>query len=174
MNRNVAVCTAATAGLAAVAALGVAAPAIARSAHTVHEGGHVTPLSKATPELVPAGARARVQSVELPDGRLRVTLHLQGFDDNHTYGAHVHTTSCSVNEGSGHYNIGGGVSPATEVWLDVRTNEAGNGHSTSEQSWQFGSTARPKSVIIHKNATNPGPADAGKAGDKLACLNVDF
>lgn len=162
--------TAATAGLLAAAALLLAAPALAGS--DVHRAsGEVTRLSAATPQLVPDGAAARIQSVALADGRMRTTLHLTGFAADRTYGAHGHVAGCAQ-AGGGHWQFDptGAVDAVNEIWLDVTTNASGNGHATAVHDQQFRPGTGPGSVILHRHATDA----AGKAGDKLACLDADL
>jgi Cu-Zn family superoxide dismutase len=169
MNRSIVTTATATAGLAVLATLGIAVPAVA-GADVFSRTGDLTALGAATPETVPAGAAARLHTVTLPDGGSRWTLHVTGLAPNRTYGAHAHVAACS-SEGGGHYGIAGPVSPETEVWLDFRTNDAGNARARAEQSWQFEPGSGPKSVIIHTDPTHPS---TGAAGAKLACLDLDF
>lgn len=160
------------AGAAAAVGLAVSAPAQAGEVHRA--AGELLALTAATTTTVPAGAAARVQYVETGDGRTRVTLHVTGLAPDRTYGAHAHVSHCSDNEGGVHFRVGSAVTAQTEIWLDVRTNDAGNGHSSAVQDWQVPRGSGPLSVVLHANPTNPGPADAGKAGPKLACLPAEF
>jgi Cu-Zn family superoxide dismutase len=67
------------------------------------------------------------------------------------------------------------ANPRNEIWLDLTTDTAGDGHARSKVDWQFPSDRRPKSVIIHeRHTTLGGTTAAGTAGLRVACLNVSF
>ena len=173
MHRKTVATAAASTGLALAGALLVAAPAIA-GAGVFAQAAEVTALTDATPTTVPPGAAARLHTVNLPDGTSRWTLHVTGLAADRTYGAHAHVGTCAQ-AGLGHYRVGSPINAETEVWLDFRTNASGNGRSVALQAWQFTPEEPPRSVIIHRDPTNAttGP-DAGKAGPKLACLDLQF
>lgn len=175
---------AATAGLAAVAALGVAVPALAEVARA---SGEVTRYPGQSPLAdAPEGATARVQSVETGDGRTIVTLHVRGFEGLKQYGAHAHTAPCGATGGAAgpHFQLvtdprSPSVDPAyanpeNEIWLDFATNPAGNGHAKAVVDWQFPSDRRAQSVIIHERATSTAAGSAGVAGKRVACITVPF
>lgn len=173
MHRTTVVTAAASTGLALAGALAVAAPALA-GASVFSQAGDVTALEAATEATVPPGAAARLHTVNLPDGGSRWTLHVTGLAGDRTYGAHAHVGTCAQ-EGLGHYRVGDPVNAATEVWLDFHTNEAGNARAVAVQGWQFTPEQPPRSVIIHRDPTNATTgADAGKAGPKLACLDLQL
>lgn len=135
---------------------------------------------------VPAGATARVQSVETGSVRTITTLRVSGLAPNTEYGAHAHVNPCGATgaaAGPHFQNVIDPVSPSTnptyanpanEIWLDLTTDAAGEGHAKSKVNWQFSSTRRPQSVIIHAEHTRTGPTDSGVAGPRLACLTVPF
>jgi len=66
------------------------------------------------------------------------------------------------------------ANPTNEIWLDLTTNAAGHGIAQTKVPWQFSSTRRAESVIIHQEHTHTGPTDSGVAGERLACLDVRF
>ena len=139
---------------------------------------------------IPAGARARVQAVYDAAGDTIVTLHVWGLAPNHEYGAHAHKLACGAtdpNAAGGHFqNVAppAGTSPSlpefanptNEIWLDLTTDEDGNGVAQTKVPWQFSPTRRAGSVMIHSEHTHTGGLDgvAGAAGARLACLTVGF
>jgi Cu-Zn family superoxide dismutase len=168
-------------GLIGLAATAIAAPALAGSGTPV--AGDLIAYSAA----VPQDARAQVHSVETGDGRTIVTLHVKGLQPSTEYGAHAHVNACSSSTGLAagpHYQydvdpVSPSVDPAyanphNEIWLDLTTDAAGNGHAKAVVDWQFPSERRASSVIIHQQHTATGPGNAGVAGARLACLTVPF
>lgn len=136
-------------------------------------------------EQVPAGAGVVVSQVETPDGGTTVVLAAHGLQPDREYGAHVHVNGCGpTGDAAGpHFqNEPDPVTPSTdpeyanpenEVWLDFTTDGIGSGHAVSSVGWQFGD--RPAgSVVIHEEHTSHEPGEAGAAGTRLACVNVDF
>lgn len=181
MNRTTVRTTAISAGLAGLAGLALAGPALAGP------GAHVAGDLIAYSPAVPAGASAEVHSVETGDGRTIVTLHVTGLAPSTEYGAHAHVNACGPVSGltaGPHFQFEKDpVSPSTdpayanpdnEIWLDLTTNAAGNGHAKAVVDWQFAREDRPRSVIIHAEHTATGPDDSGMAGARLACLTVPF
>ena len=195
MHRRTARTDAASTGVAAAAVLALAAPALA-GADVVRAVGDVlrynltsTPAPLAT---VPEGATARVHSVATPEGRTIVTLHVEGFTPSTEYGAHAHVKPCgdpaadpAGTAAGGHYQhvpatasmppthpaIG---NPSNEVWLDLTTDAAGEGHAKAVVDWQFRPEADGRSVIIHERHTSTADGSHGVAGKRVACLDVDF
>ncbi len=179
------------------AVLFAASPSIA-GADRVRGEAPLTPYSTAAngkPELVPDGAKARVEAVYNAAGDSIITLHVTGLLPNRTYGAHAHVNKCGIdgNAAGPHFQLAtdpvspsvdpGFANPVNEIWLDVTTNAAGNGASLAKQAWQFPPGKAPKSVIIHEKRTGLGVPDpltgeikepAGTAGARLACVDVGF
>lgn len=172
------------------AVLFAASPSIA-GADGVRGDERLTPYSAPAgkPELVPDGAKARVQAVYNAAGDSIITLHLTGMVPNHTYGAHAHVNPCGIdgNAAGPHYQLmsdpatpsvdPGYANPGNEIWLDVTTNAAGNGAGLAKQAWQFPPGKAPRSVIIHEKRTATGAHGdglAGTAGARLACVDVGF
>ena len=203
MNNSTVITAVATAGLAASAALLVAAPALA-GADVARARGDVTRYPGQLPVAdAPPGATAAVHSVASADGRTTVTLHVSGFEPFAKYGAHAHTEPCGdpANDPKGlaagpHYQRvldpvfladppaklstdPAYANPQNEIWLDLTTNRAGNGHAKTVVNWQFEPTRRPRSVIIHEKHTLTGNDAQGKpqngvAGKRVACIPVPF
>ncbi|PXY31405.1 superoxide dismutase family protein [Prauserella muralis] len=132
--------------------------------------------------LVPEGAMAGVLSVTRSHLGTITKLGVHGLVPNRAYGAHVHTKPCGpTGEAAGpHFQHVQGPSddpayanPENEIWLDFTTNAAGTGFAASRVDWTFGER-RPESVVIHDHHTSTAPGEAGSAGPRLACLNVDF
>lgn len=164
-------------------ALFAASPAVA-GADRVRVEGELYPYSS----VIPQGATARVQTVADAAGDLVVALHVRGLKPDTAYGAHAHQQPCGLDGAAagGHfqYNVDPvqpSVDPAfanerNEIWLDLETDDAGNGVAKSMVAWQFPPDRRPQSVIIHQEHTKTGYRDgtAGSAGPRLACLTVRF
>jgi Cu-Zn family superoxide dismutase len=168
---------------AAVAAVGlfVSSPAIA-GADRIRDEGPLVSYSSA----IPTDATARVQAVYDASGKTQVTLHVWGLQPNTEYGAHAHKNACGTTgaaAGPHFQNIPDPVvpsvdpayaNPRNEIWLDLVTDEAGNGAAQTQVPWQFAPDRRARSVIIHVEHTHTGPNDSGVAGTRLACLTVGF
>ena len=188
MNRTTA---AVTAGLAASAALVLAAPAIAQN--VARTSGELTryPDQPIVGSPVPEGATARVQRVETGDGRTIVTLEVSGMARSAAYGAHAHVGECG-DPAIDKAGLAAGphfqheqdpvkpsvdaayANPQNEIWLDHTTTRAANAHARSVVEWQFQPTRRPMSVIIHEGHTLTTEGKHGVAGKRVACLDVPF
>lgn len=150
-------------------------------------------------ELVPAGASAAVFSasggfgVQQPAswpgvrrGGTFTALGVDGLVPNREYGAHVHTQPCGPtgDDAGPHFQYFQApnppstdpryANPRNEIWLDFTTDENGQGFATSRVHWTFPENRRPASVVIHEHHTSTAPGEAGEAGARLACVNVDF
>lgn len=181
VTRHLAVATIAT-GLLVFAA----SPSLAGADRVRAEG----PLIRyGTGELVPAGATARVQAVYNAAGDTIVTLHVRGLLPNHEYGAHAHKLACGATDplaAGGHFqnveppagtspSLALYANPGNEIWLDLTTDEDGNGVAQTKVAWQFSPGRRAGSVMIHAEHTHDGTTGpAGTAGARLACLTVAF
>ncbi len=169
-------------GALALAGLALAAPAVAGSG--AHVADDLTRYSAGQPLAdAPEGASAKVHSVETGDGRTIVTLHVRGMRPPAQYGAHAHVNACGPTGAAAgpHYQfVQGGLTdpafanPRNEIWLDLTTNAAGNGHAKAVVGWQFSDARRAQSVIIHERHTSTGAGTAGVAGQRVACLTVPF
>lgn len=167
----------------AVAAIGLflSSPAIA-GADRVRDQGPLISYSS----VIPADATARVQAIYDASGKTQVTLHVWGLQPNTEYGAHAHVNACGLTGSAAgpHFQstadpVLPSVNPAyanprNEIWLDLTTDESGNGAAQTSVRWQFTPDRRAHSVIIHVEHTHTGPTDSGLAGARLACLSVDF
>lgn len=125
-------------------------------------------------ERVTDGAWA-VASATVQNGRTIVRLNvkdLAGGWAGDTFGAHVHVGPCVVGSGGlagPHFNAGGGVSAATEVWLDFTVTTGGTGHATAVVPFEIDS-GLAQSVVIHEAPTD----STGAAGVRMACLPLEF
>jgi hypothetical protein len=98
-------------------------------------------------------------------------LNVKNLPPNKTFGAHLHAAACADNKGGGHYQQNGTtVSAENEVWLDVTTNARGSAYVINRKQFAI-APEKAKSVVVHANPTDPA---TGKAGDKLACVDVSF
>lgn len=163
-----------------------ASPSLAGSDRVRDEGELVR---YGNPTAIPQGATARVQAVYNAAGDTVVTLHVQGLLPNRQYGAHAHTFACGLDgQAAGpHFQAVQNpdpqnpfdpayANPVNEIWLDVTTDEDGNGAAQTKVPWQFSPERRPGSVMIHAERTRFGGQDgnAGTAGARLGCLTVGF
>ncbi len=137
------------------------------------------------PALVPAGARATVDGRSAGTGTT-VTLTVAGLRPKARYGAHVHAKACGATgkDAGPHYQnqvdpVQPSVDPAyanprNEIWLDLSTDDRGNGTATATVEWAYAADRRPGSVVIHAMGTSSEPGKAGTAGDRAACVSVAF
>jgi Cu-Zn family superoxide dismutase len=158
-----------------------ASPALAGADRARAEG----PFTTYSPD-VPSGARARVDAVYNAAGATIVTLHVWGLRPDTEYGAHAHVNPCGVTGAAAgpHWQrvpdpVTPSVNPAyanpgNEIWLDLTTDDEGNGVARSKQDWQFPPDHGPRSVVLHAQHTSTAPGTAGTAGARLGCLSVDF
>jgi superoxide dismutase, Cu-Zn family len=135
--------------------------------------------------LVPAGARGAVQS-RSGEGTTTVMLAVRGLEQHRVYGAHVHMQPCGEQPDAAgpHFQYAADpvqpsvdptfANPQNEIWLDLTTDETGAGSAESTVAWTFPSERRPKSVVLHSDHTASEPGEAGAAGDRVACISVDF
>ncbi|MFR9801325.1 superoxide dismutase family protein [Pseudonocardia sp. RS010] len=138
------------------------------------------------PELVPAGATARVTS-STEGTSSTVTLAVTGLVPERTYGSHAHQKPCgpaAADSGPHFQHVPDPVNPSVdpayanpqnEVWLDFTTDAQGAASVTANQAeWAFTDQAAPQSVVIHAMPTATEPGKAGTAGDRVGCVTVDF
>ncbi|MBR7678067.1 superoxide dismutase family protein [Streptomyces daliensis] len=136
------------------------------------------------PTLVPAGARVRVAQKVTGQG-MEIEAEVHGVRPGHTYGVHVHTQPCgAAPDASGpHYqDRKDPKQPSTdpayanrhnEVWLDLTTDDKGNGRASTSQKWHF-RQGEARSLVLHEHATHTGRGEAGQAGDRVACFTAPF
>ncbi|GAA1220773.1 superoxide dismutase family protein [Prauserella alba] len=136
-------------------------------------------------DRVPAGARASVFSLSSGGVGTATKLSVSGLQPDRHYGAHVHENPCgpSGDDAGPHFqHVQDPNQPSTdpeyanpdnEVWLDFTTTSHGNGFASSHVDWSY-DDRRPASVVIHEHHTSAEPGEAGSAGSRLACINVDF
>jgi len=141
-------------------------------------------------EMVPEGARVELTIASGGDGDedepgTEFDLEVYGLHGDHDFGAHMHTDPCGADpDDSGpHYqDRKDPEQPSTdpryanddnEVWLDLRTDSRGDGDSDTDVDW----TPRPeemRSLVIHAEHTKTAHGEAGTAGDRLACADVEL
>ena len=139
------------------------------------------------PALAPAGARMKVTMT--PSGENTIAeLTVSGLQPNRGYAVIAHVNACGgVPGGEGpHYqnrtdpaatNVAPSrnpeyANPNNEIWLDVRTDSAGAGTSSSTVPFVLTDRA-PRSIVLHeamRTASDPG--EAGNAGARIACLTL--
>ena len=162
---------------------------VADSAHSVQVTATFTPTAGTAitydPALVPVGAQGTVDATSGNTGT-SVTLSVQGLMPGYSYGAHAHTEPCGTTGAAAgpHYqNTVDPVQPSVdpqyanpdnEIWLDLTTGADGSGTARTAVAWAIDGQRRPHSVVIHALSTATDPGRAGTAGNRVACISVDF
>jgi superoxide dismutase, Cu-Zn family len=141
------------------------------------------------PGVAPEGALLSVEAGD-EEGATEVRLEVSGLRPSRGYAVHAHTQPCGPTGAAAGPHYQNEVDPAAtperpsadpafanprnEIWLDLRTDEQGNGKTSSTAPFTFSDRA-PASIVIHQaESTATGPGDAGSAGGRVACLNVPF
>lgn len=180
MKRGTLVASAALAA-AAVLTLPAAAPASTQAGSDPASGTGLSALATGElrdlqPEAANPtdGASAALVAVAR-GGSTDFRLTVWGLDRSsagRTFGVHAHQGPCVAGNGDAagdHYNTGGPPSPDTEVWLDFTTRPGGVAHSSASTPFVV-PEGGARSIVIHENPTS----ETGSAGDRIACLPVDF
>ncbi|MEV2278450.1 superoxide dismutase family protein [Nocardiopsis sp. NPDC049922] len=137
---------------------------------------------------VPEGATSDIQ-VRVENGETYVQFTGTGLEADRDFGAHVHTQPCGEDpaDAGPHYQdeadpaAGGGepstdpayANPENEVWLDFTSDEDGNGFAATTVPWEF-RDGEANAFVLHDHHTMTEPGEAGTAGDRLACVTVEF
>jgi superoxide dismutase, Cu-Zn family len=141
------------------------------------------------PALAPEGAQVDVE-VDDRGGTTEIRLDVEGLLPNRGYAAHAHVNACGPTGDAAGPHFQNQVDPAAapgkpstdpafanpqnEIWLDLRTDGAGDGESRAEVPFAFTDRA-PASIVIHEaETTGTAPGQAGSAGARLACVTVPF
>jgi superoxide dismutase, Cu-Zn family len=97
-------------------------------------------------------------------------LFLSKAPPNKNWGAIAHVDGCNVNQGGARYRNDpqGGSNAANEIWLDVKTNNKGQGSSRSVVKFVV-RTDGAKSLVLYQN-----PAASGNVGARIACLDFPW
>lgn len=136
-------------------------------------------------DAAPPGAELEVKTPPIESGT-QVELAAEGLQPNRAYGAHAHVRECGeTGDAAGpHFqnerDPKQGVSvdpeyanPQNEIWLDFTTDGQGSGSAIAQVPFMFGDRV-PASVVLHEETTASFQGEAGDAGARLACLNVEF
>ncbi|WP_024794341.1 superoxide dismutase family protein [Tomitella biformata] len=137
---------------------------------------------------VPIGSTLTAE-VDEADGMTTVDIQVTGLQPDRAYGAHAHTLACgpTPSDSGPHYQNqkDPAATPETpssdpayantqnEVWLDFTTDSAGNASAATMVEWEF-RPGEAQSIVIHDHRTSTEPGKAGMAGDRLACVPVQF
>lgn len=137
---------------------------------------------------VPVGSTADVQ-VRAEEEQTSVQFTATGLEGDRDFGAHVHTQPCGEEPSDAGPHYQNEVDPAAtedepssdpayanpenEVWLDFTTDADGNAVSTATVDWAFREGAA-QSLVLHDHHTGTEHGEAGTAGDRLACVTVEF
>lgn len=138
-------------------------------------------------EAVPPGAGVELTVAPEEDGDGAGTgfaLRVTGLTPDRAYGAHMHTGACGErpDDSGPHYQDQEDpeqpstdpeyANDANEVWLDFTTDSDGNAGSDADVDWTPRS-GEMRSLVLHAEHTRTGAGEAGTAGDRLACVNVE-
>ncbi|MGH3624363.1 MAG: superoxide dismutase [Sciscionella sp.] len=146
-------------------------------------GGNAVTYDKT---LVPVGARAHVLAFGSEVTGTQTALVVAGLQPDREYGAHAHAKPCGATgavAGPHFQHVPDPVTPSVdpafanphnEIWLDFTTNATGIAFALSSVNWVATDERAPKSVVIHEMHTRTGAGEAGTAGARLACIDVDF
>ena len=139
------------------------------------------------PDLAPIGAAMTASLMPSSDGSTRAELTVSGLLPNRGYAAHANINACGVDPEAAGPRFQHHLDPAAprasstnpryanpnnEIWLDVRTDSAGAGTSSSTVPFVLTDRA-PRSIVLHeamRTASDPG--EAGNAGARIACLTL--
>ncbi|WP_158726583.1 superoxide dismutase family protein [Tomitella fengzijianii] len=160
---------------------------------------HVTAGAFLTPEIasnavtydpakVPLNSTATVTE-SVHGSQTVVTLNVSGLQPSTEYGVHATTQPCGKEPGSAGARYQNRPDPASstgqpstdpeyanpsnELWLDFTTTAAGTAYGTRTLGWTF-RPGEARSLVFLDHLTSTGSQDAGDAGARLACLDVDF
>lgn len=120
-------------------------------------------------KFVPKGAQASL-TAESVGGKTVTSLVVEGLLPNHRYGAHLHVAPCGDHPGDAgaHFqHVAGRADAASEVWLDLKTDDSGAGRATAHHDWPL-TGAMPRSLVLHSTATAPSDPPAAR----VACLTL--
>ncbi|MEV7779438.1 superoxide dismutase family protein [Kitasatospora sp. NPDC088351] len=133
------------------------------------------------PDLVPYGSHVRVVVDRTVAGRTVLTLTTAGLAPDHDFPAHLHTGTCGADPAASgpHYQDAvDPVQPSTdpayanesnELRLTLHTDDRGDAAATTSVAWH----PRPgeaRSLVLHAGS----PAGPHGAGDRAACVNLEF
>lgn len=133
-------------------------------------------------KLVPAKAAGEA-TLTVSDARVVAELSVTGLLPDRHYGAHAHVKPCgSDGDAAGpHFQrkqdpVQPSVdpkyaNPENEIWLDFATDADGAAEVKSTVDWKL-EGRRPASIVVHETHTHTEAGEAGKAGDRLACLTL--
>jgi superoxide dismutase, Cu-Zn family len=134
--------------------------------------------------LVQIGARATVVSMSSQRGTATL-LAVNGLAPDRRYGAHVHANRCgrAPDDAGPHVQWHSDpvqpstnpkyANPRNEIWLDFTTDGTGASVAASDVDWPV-SQRMARSVVIHDHASSTAPGHSGDAGERLACIDVNF
>jgi superoxide dismutase, Cu-Zn family len=141
------------------------------------------------PSLAPTGAAVTAMVIPSSNGTTTATLTVSGLLPNRSYAVHAHTNACgATGEAAGpHFENRKDpagtpevastnpeyANPKNEIWLDVHTDAAGAGTSTTTVPFVLTDGRVPGSIVIHEAMqTSTAPGQAGQAGARIACLTL--
>ncbi|MFD9123896.1 superoxide dismutase family protein [Kitasatospora sp. NPDC059571] len=169
------------AALVPLALLPALAPPTVVDADFDRGGAFVLPTAVSyAPDLVPYGAHVRVMEERTASGTA-VTVVLRGAAAGLPLAAHVHTGRCGADPavaGPHYQDRVDPVQPSTdpayandrnEARLALRTDARGSAAARTDLAWSF-RPGEARSLVLHTAA----PAGTHAAGERIACVSVDF
>lgn len=140
------------------------------------------------PALAPAGAKVKA-TVEGSEQSTVVDFEVTGLQPNRGYAVHAHVNACGPTGDAAGPHFQNKQDPAAspespsvdpayanpqnEIWLDLRTDAQGAGQASANVPFGITGEQAPKSIVIHEESnTNTAAGQAGKAGGRAACLNI--
>lgn len=140
------------------------------------------------PALVPSNSTATVD-VTVRGAQTEVSLNIDGLAPRRGYGVHATTAPCGTDPAAAGPRYQNRPDPdadashpstdpeyansSNELWLDFTTTAQGTAYSSRVVGWTFRAGAA-RSLVILDHPTSTGSNDAGDAGARLACLDIDF
>ena len=141
------------------------------------------------PEAAPPGAELELEVVR-GDGTTTVRLSADLLQPDRGYAAHAHTDPCGKNgtDAGPHYQHEvdpaatperpsvdpAYANPHNEIWLELTTDDQGNGRAETTVPFVFDDRA-PASIVLHEQPTTATEhGRAGSAGARLACFTAPF
>lgn len=143
---------------------------------TIYMNPYPMPMETVPNPITAIAGTADVFSID--NTKTQVVLKVSMLPPSRQFGAHVHKLACADMKAGTHYQHQEFPTTSTptdpmyandknEIWLDFKTDSAGNGSATRTVDWAL-VKERAKAVVVHDMATGAG----GVAGAKLACVNL--
>ncbi|MFR9729021.1 superoxide dismutase family protein [Saccharopolyspora sp. MS10] len=138
--------------------------------------------------VAPEGATVKA-TVEGSEQSSVVNFQVTGLLPNRGYAVHAHTNACGATGDAAGPHFQNRQDPAAspqnpssdpayanpqnEIWLDLQTDARGAGSASANVPFDITGDRTPKSIVVHEASnTNTAAGQAGTAGARAACLNI--